>query len=320
MTYHPLYRAKPRKYLTKHVYLGRGSAFQIYFPSVHYALDVSTTAFNICHLLPKGHRTRQGSRGVIAGPRLHQMLKGWRILDPRGERVKVPEVAQGAQDRGGGVRHGFAGDAGALLLDISLADPGGDQQSGDTTTQTVKVEGVVLAAWGGGRVSEVVRPGSEGRGHMVVEATGLVEAQDEEGLVPLGPGAQSVVDVLDQLLAVGDQTTGVHRVGADTAARGVDVAEFRQGTGCGIRVELFQGLDLVGVVGGVSPVVELGIGASATSRVPVVDPGVAGLGQLLEDGTLGEGVVVKGLIVGSVTIRSARGEGSPVGVGGLNLS
>lgn len=153
-----------------------------------------------------------------------------------------------------------------------------------------------------------------------METTSLVKAEDEEGLIPLGTGAQSVVDVLDQLLAVGDQTAGVHRVGADTAARGVNVAEFRQGTSGGIRVERLQGLDLVGVVGGVGPVVELSIGTRATSRVPVVDPGVAGLSQLLEDGTLRKGVIVKGLVVGSVTILGTRGESSPVGVCWLHLS
>ena len=91
-----LYHAKPGE-IRECTHFGRGSAFQVYFSSVHYLLTIHH-CITVCYLLPKRHRTRQSSRGVVAGPRLHQMLKRWRILDPRGERVKVPEVAQGAQD------------------------------------------------------------------------------------------------------------------------------------------------------------------------------------------------------------------------------
>lgn len=45
---------------------------------------------------------------------------------------------------------------------------------------------------------------------MVVETTGLVEGDQEQGLVPLGTGADGVVDLLEQDLAGGDVAAWVH--------------------------------------------------------------------------------------------------------------
>jgi len=42
------------------------------------------------------------------------------------------------------------------------------------------------------------------RGDVVGEAAVLVKGQDEEGLVPLRAGAQGLVDLLDERLAVVD--------------------------------------------------------------------------------------------------------------------
>jgi hypothetical protein len=112
----------------------------------------------------------------------------------------------------------------------------------------------------------------------------------------------------------------MHGSGADTAARGVEVSQFRQGTGRSVGVELGQGLDLVLVVGGIGPVEEACIGASTAGRVDVVDPRVTGLGQLLEDGPLGELVLAKRSVVQTVAEGSTGNQSGTVGVGVLQES
>lgn len=81
----------------------------------------------------------------------------------------------------------------------------------------------------------------------------------------------------------------MHRVGADTAARGVDVAELRKRATGGVSVELGQRLGLVLVAAGPGPVVKVGINHAGASVV--VGPGLVSLGQLLEDGSLLESVL-----------------------------
>ena len=109
---------------------------------------------------------------------------------------------------------------------------------------------------------------------MVVETTGLIEGQDEEGLVPLGAGAECVVDVLDKGLSIGDQASWVHGACALSAAGRVDEGEFGQGACCGIGVEVRQWLGLVGVVAGESPVKEESV--DHVGACVVVLPGVVG--------------------------------------------
>jgi hypothetical protein len=109
----------------------------------------------------------------------------------------------------------------------------------------------------------------------------------------------------------------MHRVGADIAARRVDVGEFRQVASRGIRVEVGQGHDLVGVIARVGPVEVAGVWAGAALGVEVVDPRVVGLGELLENGALGEAVLAEGGIVEAVAEGGARDQDSSIGIGVL---
>lgn len=239
------------------------------------------------------------------------------MLDARGKGLKVPEVAQSPQNRCSREGHSLAVSILTLLLDLCLGNPGGDQQGRDATTQTVKGEGVVFATGGAESKGQVIRPGSERSGDVVVEATALVEGQDEEGLLPLGTGAQSIVDLLDESLAIGDQAGRMHGGGANSAARGIEVRQFGKGTSRSVSVELGQGLDLVLVVGSIGPVEVACIRAGTAGRVDIVDPRVTGLGQLLEDGPLGELVLGKSSVVQTVAEGGTRNQGGTVGVGVL---
>lgn len=155
---------------------------------------------------------------------------------------------------------------------------------------------------------------------MVMEATGLVKGQDEESLLPLRTAAQSIIHLLDESLAVGDQASGMHGGGANSAARGVEVRQFRQCAGRSVGIKLVQVLDLVLVVGGICPVKVARIGAGTAGRVPVVDPRVTGLGQLLEDGPLGELMVAKPRVIQTVAVGGAGNQSGTVGVGVLQES
>lgn len=239
------------------------------------------------------------------------------MLDPRGEGLKVPEVSKRAQNGGSRVRDSLAMSIFTLLFNLCLGNPGGNQQSRDATTQTVKREGVVHATGGAEGKGLVIRTGSERSGDVVVEATALVEGQDEESFLPLGTGAQSIIHLLDESFTVGDQTGGVHGSGANSTARGIEVRQFRKGTSRSIGVELGQRLDFVLVVGGIGPVEEARIGASTAGRVDVVDPRVTGLGQLLEDGPLGELVLAESSVIQTVSEGSTGNQSGTVGVGVL---
>lgn len=241
-------------------------------------------------------------KGILSTRALDQMLKGSRMLDTRGERLKVPQVAEGAQNRRRRVRDRLPVVVGALLLNSTLADPGGDKEGGDTATETVEGEGVVLAVGGLESESEVVGAGGQRRRDVVVETTALVEGKDEESVVPLWACAEGVVDGLDEVLTVGDKAGGVHGGGSDAAAGRVEVGEFGEVALGSVVVEVRQGHDLVVVTGLVGPVEEAGVGASATVGVDVVHPGVAGLGELLEERAVGELVVVEALIIKTVAV------------------
>ena len=112
---------------------------------------------------------------------------------------------------------------------------------------------------------------------MIVEAARFIKGDDQERLVPLGTGADGVVNVLEQLLAGGDQTGGMHGVGLIAAAGRVDEGEFGQTTGGCVGVKLGNVFD-VGVGGATfnGPREEQGID-DVVLRV-VVGPGVIGLG------------------------------------------
>lgn len=224
------------------------------------------------------------------------------MLDTRGERLKVPEVAEGAQNRRRRVRDRLAVVVGALLLNSALADPGGDKEGGDTATETVEGEGIVLAVGGLEGESEVIGAGGQRGRHVVVETAALIEGEDEEGVVPLRACAEGVVNGLDEVLAVGDEAGGVHGGGAHAAAGRVEVSELGKVALSGVVVEVRQGHDLVVVAGLVGPVEEAGIRASTTVGVDIVHPGVAGLGELLEERAVGQLVLVEALVVETVSV------------------
>lgn len=174
----------------------------------------------------KLNRVRQFSRGIFALGGLNKMLERRSPLDTRGKRLEVPEVAQSAEDGGRAVGHGAASSVGALLLDNALANPRRNKKSRNAATQTVELEGVVASGGHLLGVSKLVGARGERRRNMVMEATGLVEGQDKKSFVPLRAGAERLVDVLDERFAVGDETGGVHGVGADVTAGRVDEGEF----------------------------------------------------------------------------------------------
>lgn len=117
-----------------------------------------------------------------------------------------------------------------------------------------------------------------------MESTCLIVGEDEEGLVPLWTGAESLVDIFDEGFAVRDQTRRVHRVRADVAAGWVDKGEFGELAFVGGSEELLERLGFVGVATLEGPVEEVRVD-HACGRV-VVHPAVAAVGQLLEDGLL----------------------------------
>lgn len=256
-------------------------------------------------------------RSVLAGSVLDQVIEGGSILNTGVERLKVPEISESAEQGRGRVRHSLALVVGTLLLNVALADPRRDQESGDTATQTVELESVLLTIGSLLGVGQVIGTSSQRRGNMVMEATALVKGQDEESLLPLGAGTERLIDLLDEGLAVGDQTAVVHGGGANAAAGGVQVGELGQRAAGSIGIELVHGDNLVLVAGGLGPGKPVGLGASTASGVPVVEPSVVGLAQLLEDGALGERIGTKGIIVATVATGGTSNDSKAVGVGRL---
>lgn len=246
------------------------------------------------------------------------MLKGGSPLNPRGERSKIPQIAQSPQNGRSAVGNGVAVGVHALLLDNALADPRRDQQSGHATTQTVEFERVVATCRHLLGVGEVVRARGEWRGNVVVETAGLIEGQDEQGLVPLRARAEGLVDVLNEGFAVGDKTSGVHGVGPDVAAGRINEGELGELAGIGGLEELLQGLGLVGVAAGERPVEEIGV--DHLGRRVVVHPRVAVVGQLLEDRLLLQPVHgrLECFVIIAVARSSTRQQSSAVRVGGLH--
>lgn len=181
------------------------------------------------------------------------MIERRSILDAGSERLKVPQVTQGAENGRGRVRDDLALGVKALLLHRCLANPWGDEEGWDTTSETVEGESVLLTGRGRSGVGEVVGRSGKRRRNVVVETTTLVEGQDEQALVPLGACAESVIDAANKLLAVGNETAWVHGGGTNAAAGGVDVAEFREVASGGISVEVVKIDDLVVIASGIGP-------------------------------------------------------------------
>ena len=182
------------------------------------------------------------------------------------------------------VRNSFTGRVGTLRLDNALLNPGRNKQGRNTAAETVEFEGVVSSRWNFLGVSEVIRSRCQWWRNVVVETTCLIVGQDEEGLVPLGTGAEGIVDVFDEGFAVGDETRRVHGVSADVAAGWVDEGEFGELACVSSFKELLQRLGLVGVAALEGPVEEVSV--DHAGRGVVVHPSVAAVGELLEDGFL----------------------------------
>ncbi len=102
--------------------------------------------------------------------------------------------------------------------------------------------------------------------------------------------------------------------GVVRAALRVDVRKLRQRTRLRVDVELFLRLDVRSRFSGRDgPLVEQGVGLKL-SRVGVVDPADPFLRQLLEDGFLGQGGDVEGVVVAAVARGGAGCEVGAVGI------
>lgn len=263
-----------------------------------------------------GVRQGLGSRGT--GSRTNQVVKRGRVLDARSVVLQIPQVAQGLQNRGGAVRGRLSGDGvDTVVLDVALGSVGRDQPGGHTATQTVEVERVRAAVLGGLGVGLVVRADGKRRSNVVKETTCLIEGDEQESLVPLGAGAQGVVDLLHKNLAERDVTGRVHGVGVQTAAGGVDVRQLGQQSQVSVLEEVLQGHNVaLRVLGG--PVVEQGVRQEVTVGAVVVAPRDILLAGGLEDAGNGNGRHIEGIVVGAVTVGSTGEGAKAVGVGGLD--
>lgn len=189
-------------------------------------------------------RSRHSGRSVSTHFAANQVIERRRILDTGVEGLEVPQIAKGAQGRFGAVGDNLASAVFTKLLDICRVDPGGDDPSGEAAASTVEGICVALSIRGSLRVGEVVRPGSERWGHMVVETTGFVKGDDEESVFPLWTSTDGIVQLLQENLAIRDETGWVHGGGPDTAAARVDEGEFRKTSQVSILEEALQGLDV----------------------------------------------------------------------------
>ena len=218
------------------------------------------------------------------------MVKRWRRLDAGSERLKVPQVSQGAEYRGSAVDLSLAGAVDALVLNVSLRQVRRDDPGRDTATVAVEVEGVCASVRGSFGVGQLIWADCLRWRIVVVEAAGLVKGDDEQHVVPLRRGADGVVDLLEEDFAGGDGAGRVHGVGVKAAARGVDEGVLWEFAEVGILEEALEGPD-VGLVltGGDRPVVELGVGVEGSVRAVVVQPADVLGAELLEEAQLGDG-------------------------------
>ena len=71
--------------------------------------------------------------------------------------------------------------------------------------------------------------------------TGFVISNHKKGIVPLGAIANRLVNLLNEKLPKGDVTGGVHGIGVQTAARGIDVRELGQEPEVSVLEEVLDG-------------------------------------------------------------------------------
>lgn len=266
--------------------------------------------------LREGVGVSQGLRS-IASLRTNQVVKGRGVRNTRREVLQVPQVTQSLEDGGSRVRGRLAGGrVNTEVLDVTGRGVGGNEPSGHTATKTVEFQGVGAAILGLLGVGLVIGADGQGGSDVVVESTGLVEGDQQQGLLPLGTGADGIVDLLEQDLAGGDVAGGVHGVGVQTAAGGVEVGELGEGAEVGVLVEVLEGND-VGLGVGDGPVEEEGVGGEGAVGAVVVLPGDALLGSNLEDAGDGDGRDIEVVVVLAVAVGGTGNGTETVRVGGL---
>lgn len=152
---------------------------------------------------------------------------------------------------------------------------------------------------------------------MVEETTSLVVSQEKERFFPLRTVAQSLIDLLDEDLAVGDVSVGVHGVGIEATARGVEVRQLGELTQVRVLEKVLDGNDAVGRIGG-SPVEKQAVRKESTVGAVIVEPAdVLGSG-LLEDAVDLDGGDIEIVVIGTVTIGGTGNSTEAVGVGRLS--
>lgn len=248
------------------------------------------------------------------------MVERRRVSNAGSKVLQIPQQTKSLEHRGGTVRLRVArGRVDTVVLNVAPGSVRGDQESGHTATVTVVGESVVLAVDGGLGVGLVVGANSGGGRNMVEETTRLVVGQEEKRFFPLRTVAQSLVDLLDEDLAIGDVTVGVHGVGVGAAARRVEVRQLRELTQVSILEEVLDG-DNIGrsVLGG--PVEEQAVREESTVGPVVVEPANALRGGLLEDAVDLDSGDIEGVVVLSVTVSGTGNGTETVGVSRLIVS
>ena len=172
------------------------------------------------------------------------MIKSRSILNTRRKRAKIPKVAERTQYRRRRIRHPLTLFIDTVLLHKRLIHPRRHEPGGQATAQPVKLKRVLAATRNGGCIGQIIRPHGQRRGDMIVKATGLVEADDQQGLVPLGTVPDRIVHILEQFLARRNEARGVHRVSSHAAAGRVDEGEFRHVSPGGVLIELVHRFDV----------------------------------------------------------------------------
>lgn len=259
----------------------------------------------------------ESNRSILTQSRADQVIERWRVGDTRGEVLDVPEISESLEDGGSTVGSGLARDGiRSVLLDVSLLTVRGDNPGRHAATQTVEVKSVFLTVLRSLSVGQVVRADGERGRDMVVEATGLVVGNEEQGLVPLRALANGIIDLLDEDLTVGDVTGGVHGVGVGAAAGGVNVREFREDTEVGVLEEVFNGHH-VGPGGLVDVGEEERIRFEFSVGAIVVEPGHALLVGGLEDGLARDTIVQEVIVILAMPSSGSCQSAQAVGVGRL---
>lgn len=252
-----------------------------------------------------------------ANARSNEVIERGRVLNTRAAVLKIPQETEGLEHGGSTVRGSLAGGGvGTVSLDVALGSVRREQPGRDTATETVEAESVRAAIVGLLGVGLVVRADGKGRGNVIEESTSLIEGDEEKGLVPLRTGADGVVDLLDEHLTVGDVAGGVHGVGVQATAGGVDVGQLGEDAQVGVLVEVLEGNDVaLGVLRG--PVEEHGIGEEGTVGTVVVEPRDALLRGSLEDAAGLDGGDIEIIVVLSVAIGETGDRTETVRVGRL---